>query len=210
MGNKQKKLKELMSLDESNKEKETNTKDAQSNRQYQKLKSHFIVDKNQPMNELFLKEVKKDYKSVNMDEITRFLQTLQFTDDQPGGKKVISEQLSIVDEISEMNIVHYCCRYGHLEIMVNVLQHDPSLSNKQDMMGNTPLHHLCLNTMSGKQDLLIMVEHLIERDQVALRLVESEAKEKGMKMIKTPQTIEQIKNKLGLTPYMMVSDRIRE
>lgn len=52
------------------------------------------------------------------------------------------------DPYTGANCIHYCCILGHRELLQKILETEPSLATSQDEDGNTPLHYLCLNSVS--------------------------------------------------------------
>lgn len=53
------------------------------------------------------------------------------------------------DPYTGANCLHYWCILGHRELWQKLLSIEPSLANSKDDDGNTPLHYLCLNSVSN-------------------------------------------------------------
>lgn len=58
-----------------------------------------------------------------------------------------------VDKFTRANAIHYCCILGHCELLQKLIQTEPGLAQCQDEDGNTPLHYLCLNSVSKFSEL---------------------------------------------------------
>lgn len=56
--------------------------------------------------------------------------------------------------------LHYCCILGHQELLQKIVEIDPSLATAVDQDGNTPMHYLCLNSVSKYSEMKRMWKSL--------------------------------------------------
>jgi hypothetical protein len=65
-----------------------------------------------------------------------------------------------------MTMAHAACRYGHIEVLIKLVELWPGIVRELDEFQQTPLHQLCHNTNAKKQELKIMVEVLLNADKL--------------------------------------------
>lgn len=87
---------------------------------------------------IILEQWKKDKLSIDLRECFELLAI---------NKKRLN-LTKAVDKYTGANAIHYCCILGHTELLQKLIETNSSLAVSKDEDGNTPLHYLCLNTVS--------------------------------------------------------------
>ncbi|CAI2386346.1 unnamed protein product [Moneuplotes crassus] len=64
------------------------------------------------------------------------------------------------DPYTGATCLHYCSILGHRELLQKIVEIEPSLATAEDQDGNTPLHYLCLNSVSKYSEMKRMWKSL--------------------------------------------------
>ena len=91
-----------------------------------------------------------------------------------------------VDQYTGANCIHYWWILGHSELLQKIIETEPTLSRSRDMDGNTPMHYICLNSVSKFSELKEM-----------------------WRFLKANGANENLKNNLGKTWLQVLKERIQ-